>query len=65
MTDFYSQNRCVCSMRSHGPLLYAFCLCFHFKFEPCILSHFCTSVYVFGVRVANFCKLFMSINILL
>ena len=31
MTDFYSQNRCVCSTRSHGPLLYAFCLCFHFK----------------------------------
>ena len=32
MTDFYSQNRCVCSMRSHGPLLCAFCLSFHFKF---------------------------------
>ena len=31
MTDFYSQNRCVCSMRSHGPLLCAFCLSFHFK----------------------------------
>ena len=31
MTDFYSQNRCVCSTRSHGPLLYAFCLCFHFN----------------------------------
>ena len=31
MTDFYSQNRCVCSTRSHGPLLCAFCLSFHFK----------------------------------
>ena len=41
MTDFYSQNRCVCSTRSHGPLLCAFCLSFHFndlasKF-PCYL----------------------------
>ena len=31
MPDFYSQNRCVCSTRSHGPLLCAFCLSFHFK----------------------------------
>ena len=31
MNDFYSQNRCVCSTRSHGPLLCAFCLSFHFK----------------------------------
>ena len=31
MTDFYSQNRCVCSTRSHGPLLCAFCLSFHAK----------------------------------
>ena len=31
MTDFYFQNRCVCSTRSHGPLLCAFCLSFHFK----------------------------------
>ena len=31
MTDFYSQNRCVCSTRSHGPLLCAFCLTFHFN----------------------------------
>ena len=31
LTDFDSQNRCVCSMRSHGPLLCAFCLCFHFN----------------------------------
>ena len=31
MTDFYSQNRCVCSTRSHGSLLCAFCLSFHFK----------------------------------
>ena len=30
-TDFDSQNRCLCSRRSHGPLLRAFCLCFHFK----------------------------------
>ena len=35
MTDFYSQNRCVCSTRSHGPLLCAFCLSFHFKvYDP-------------------------------
>ena len=31
MTDFYSQNRCVCSTRSHGPLLCAFFLSFHFN----------------------------------
>ena len=31
MTDFYSQNRCVCSTRSHGPLLCAFSLSFHFN----------------------------------
>ena len=36
MTDFYSQNRCVCSTRSHGPLLCAFCLSFHFKAASCI-----------------------------
>ena len=34
MTDFYSQNRCVCSTRSHGPLLCAFCLSFHFNNRP-------------------------------
>ena len=34
MTDFYSQNRCVCSTRSHGPLLCAFCLSFHFNVAP-------------------------------
>ena len=33
MTDFYSQNRCVCSTRSHGPLLCAFCLSFHFNID--------------------------------
>ena len=40
MTDFYSQNRCVCSTRSHGPLLCAFCLSFHFNDEirmPCVI----------------------------
>ena len=31
LTDFDSQNRCLCSRRSHGPLLRAFGLCFHFK----------------------------------
>ena len=36
MTDFYSQNRCVCSTRSHGPLLCAFCLSFHFKFSALV-----------------------------
>ena len=37
MTDFYSQNRCVCSTRSHGSLLCAFCLSFHFN--VCIVLH--------------------------
>ena len=41
MTDFYSQNRCVCSTRSHGPLLCAFCLSFHFNY--------CTEYYVVGL----------------
>ena len=31
LTDFDSQNRCLCSRRSHGPLFCAFCLCFHFN----------------------------------
>ena len=31
LNDFDSQNRCLCSRRSHEPLLRAFCLCFHFK----------------------------------
>ena len=31
LTDFYSHNRCVCSTRSHGPLLCAFCLCVYFN----------------------------------
>ena len=39
MTDFYSQNRCVCSTRSHGPLLCAFCLSFHFKCSPNLTRH--------------------------
>ena len=38
MTDFYSQNRCVCSTRSHGPLLCAFCLSFHFKMSMGVLD---------------------------
>ena len=33
MTDFYSQNRCVCSTRSHGPLLCVFYLSFHFNYK--------------------------------
>ena len=40
MTDLYSQNRCVCSTRYHGPLLCAFCLSFHFKYiseKSCVL----------------------------
>ena len=31
LTDFDSQNQCLCSRRSHGPLLCAFCLCFHYN----------------------------------
>ena len=38
MTDFYSQNRCVCSTRSHGSLLCAFCLSFHFNSSIYVLS---------------------------
>ena len=30
LIDFDSQNRCLCSKRYNGPLLRAFCLCFHF-----------------------------------
>ena len=40
MTDFYSQNRCVCSTRSHGPLLCAFCLSFHFKIAGSEMCYF-------------------------
>ena len=42
LIDFYSQNQCLCSSRSHGPLLCAFCLCFHIKQKRChdaSLSH--------------------------
>ena len=39
MTDFYSRNRCVCSTRSHGPLLCAFCLSFHFNFANSIQNN--------------------------
>ena len=45
MTDFYSQNRCVCSTRSHGPLLCAFCLSFHFN---------ATSVNMFKNKIDNY-----------
>ena len=45
MTDFYSQNRCVCSTRSHGPLLCAFCLSFHFKYTvPCGMCSICYTI---------------------
>ena len=40
MTDFYSQNRCVCSTRSHGPLLCAVCLSFHFNQIDICLDRF-------------------------
>ena len=50
MTDFYSQNRCVCSTRSHGPLLCAFCLSFHFKLPALVRK--CTLVR---------CKCFMKL----
>ena len=30
-TDFDSRNRRLCSRRSRGPLLRAFCVCFHFQ----------------------------------
>ena len=46
MTDFYSQNRCVCSTRSHGPLLCAFCLSFHFKVEYLSFFRFVSSTSV-------------------
>ena len=59
MTDFYSQNRCVCSTRSHGPLLCAFCLSFHFNasnklllynsFITCYFNYCC----VYGVSAIH------------
>ena len=43
LTDFDYQNRCLCSRRSHGPLLREFCLCFHFNHAVVrILYGFCT-----------------------
>ena len=52
MTDFYSQNRCVCSTRSHGPLLCAFCLSFHFK-GPIGTCHYTDVFYINFVCVVN------------
>ena len=46
MTDFYSQNRCVCSTRSHGPLLCAFCLSFHFN--ECLKT-----IYIFAISIRH------------
>ena len=43
MTDLYSQNRCVCSTRSHGPLLCAFCLSFHFNINVKHINFGCGS----------------------
>ena len=53
MPDFYSQNRCVCSMRSHGPLLCAFCLSFHFN---CIILNSLTSRDMSVVSLAHLCE---------
>ena len=46
MTDFYSQNRCVCSTRSHGPLLCAFCLSFHFNIDHFLFARTTLTVFV-------------------
>ena len=48
LTDFDSQNRCLCSRRSHGPLLRAFCLCFHFN----RITH-CAFVLLQVTRITN------------
>ena len=52
MTDFYSQNRCVCSTRSLGPLLCAFCLSFHFKYYRYVTSRAPIGVFVPAPKVA-------------
>ena len=41
LTDFDSRNLCLCSRRSHGPLLCAFCLCFTFTWAT-----FCVELYL-------------------
>ena len=46
MTDFYSQNRCVCSTRSHGPLLCAFCLSFHFNDDVSMFTCYCNCLFL-------------------
>ena len=61
MTDFYSQNRCVCSTRSHGPLLCAFCLSFHFNNVVLNDSH---SSFTGGCSV-EFCMLLKGRGVLL
>ena len=61
MTDFYSQNRCVCSTRSHGPLLCAFCLSFHFnhhtssyvQFAPRNPVHDSSSTFIRIINIAE------------
>ena len=61
MTDFYSQNRCVCSTRSHGPLLCAFCLSFHFKYcslnsgGACLIRHNCHKIINYLVQAELTC----------
>ena len=52
MTDFYSQNRCVCSTRSHGPLLCAFCLSFHFKSQAEFLGKISVKAMIIGLWIA-------------
>ena len=64
MTDFYSQNRCVCSTRSHGPLLCAFCLSFHFNVGRCKMFSRCgyDLSFIPGINfVAGLCTLSIAI----
>ena len=63
MTDFYSQNRCVCSTRSRGPLLCAFCLSFHFK--RCNEVQFSQSTFTCNeVVLVNYFLLFTSLHLI-
>ena len=59
MTDFYSQNRCVCSTRSHGPLLCAFCLSFHFKKYNIVIINYILCVYILAYMFEIVCTLYI------
>ena len=66
MTDFYSQNRCVCSTRSHGPLLCAFCLSFHFNRRNSVgcnvISTYYGGLIIIPLKYATLCILSRCIS---